>query len=65
MYNPFILENKVIVISRAASGIACQCSIRCSKMGVKQILLDMNEAGLEETITMVEHPKSISSSFRL
>ena len=57
MYNPFTLENKVIVISGAASGIARQCAISCSKMGAKLILLDMNETGLEETMTMVERPE--------
>lgn len=57
MYNPFTLENKVIVISGAASGIARQCAVSCSKMGAKLILLDMNETGLEETMTMVERPE--------
>lgn len=57
MYNPFTLENKVIVISGAASGIARQCAISCSKMGAKLILLDINEAGLEETMTMMERPE--------
>lgn len=55
-FNPFSLENKVIVISGAASGIARQCAISCSKMGAKLILLDLNEEGLRETITMVERP---------
>lgn len=54
-YNPFSLKGKNIVISGAASGIARQCAISCSKMGAKLILLDMNEAGLEETLLMVDH----------
>ena len=56
LYNPFSLEGKVIVISGAASGIARQCAISCSKMGAKLILLDMNDEGLKETITMVDSP---------
>ena len=56
MYNPFTLENKVIVISGAASGIGRQCAISCSKMGAKLILLDLNEIGLQETLTMVDRP---------
>lgn len=56
-FNPFSLENKVIVISGAASGIARQCAISCSKMGAKLILLDLNEEGLKETMTMVERPE--------
>lgn len=56
-FNPFSLEDKVIVISGAASGIARQCAISCSKMGAKLILLDLNEDGLKETMGMVERPK--------
>lgn len=56
-FNPFSLEGKTIVISGAASGIARQCSISCSKMGAKLILLDLNEEGLKETLTMVERPE--------
>ncbi len=55
-YNPFSLEGKNIVISGAASGIGRQCAVSCSNMGAKLILLDMNEAGLNETLTMVERP---------
>ena len=56
-FNPFTLEGKNIVISGAASGIGRQCAINCSKMGAKLILLDLNEAGLNETLTMVERPE--------
>jgi len=55
-FNPFSLEGKVIVISGAASGIARQCAVSCSKMGAKLILLDLNEDGLKETMAMVERP---------
>ena len=56
-FNPFSLEGKVIVISGAASGIARQCAISCSKMGARLILLDLNEEGLKETMEMVERPE--------
>lgn len=56
-FNPFSLEGKVVVISGAASGIARQCAISCSKIGAKLILLDLNEEGLKETMTMVDRPK--------
>lgn len=56
-FNPFSLEGKVVVISGAASGIARQCAINCSKMGARLILLDLNEVGLKETMGMVERPK--------
>ena len=54
-FNPFSLNDKIIVISGAASGIGRQCAITCSKMGAKLILLDLNEAGLKETIQLVEN----------
>ena len=54
VFNPFSLVGKNIVISGAASGIARQCAISCSKMGARLILLDLNEEGLKETMTMVE-----------
>lgn len=57
MFNPFSLDGKVVVISGAASGIARQCAISCSKMGAKLILLDLNEDGLKETMAMVESPE--------
>lgn len=53
-FNPFSLKGKNIVISGAASGIARQCAISCSKMGARLILLDLNGEGLEETVTMLE-----------
>lgn len=56
-FNPFSLEGKVIVISGAASGIARQCAINCSKMGARLILLDLNAEGLQETMGMVERPE--------
>lgn len=57
VFNPFSLEGKTIVISGAASGIARQCAISCSVMGAKLILLDINEEGLKETMTMVVRPE--------
>ena len=54
VFNPFSLEGKNIIISGAASGIARQCAISCSKMGARLILLDMNEDGLNETMAMVD-----------
>ena len=56
-FNPFSLHGKNIVISGAASGIARQCAIDCSKMGAKLILLDLNGEGLAETLTMMERPE--------
>lgn len=57
-FNPFALDNKVVAISGAASGIGRQCAINCSKMGAKLILLDLNEVGLKETMAMVANPEN-------
>jgi len=54
-FNPFTLKGKNIVISGAASGIARQCAISCSKMGANLILLDINEEGLKETMSLVSN----------
>ena len=56
-FNPFSLKGKNIVISGAASGIARQCAINCSKMGAKLVLFDLNGEGLAETMTMLERPE--------
>ena len=55
VFNPFSLNGKNIVISGAASGIARQCAINCSKMGAKLILLDINEEGLKETLGLLDN----------
>lgn len=54
LFNPFTLKDKVVVISGAASGIARQCAISCSKMGAKLMLFDLNEEGLKETVGMLD-----------
>ena len=57
LFNPFSLKDKVVVISGAASGIARQCAISCSKMGARLILLDLNGVGLAETMKLVDSPE--------
>ena len=53
MNNPFLLEDKHILITGASSGIGRQCAISCSKMGAKVILIDRDSINLEETIRML------------
>lgn len=52
-----MLDDKVVAISGAASGIGRQCAVNCSKMGAKLVLLDLNEGGLIETMKLVERPE--------
>ena len=53
MYNPFSLIDKTVLITGAASGIGRYVAIETSKMGAKLVLLDINEAGLDQTLSML------------
>ena len=55
-YNPFSLENKVIIVTGASSGIGAQCAIDCSKMGAKVVLVARNEERLKNTLELCEDP---------
>lgn len=56
MYNPFSLENKVIIVTGASSGIGAQCAIDCSKMGARVVLVARNEERLKQTLEECEEP---------
>lgn len=53
-YNPFNLQNKVIIVTGASSGIGAQCAIDCSKMGAKVVLIARNEERLNQTLNQME-----------
>lgn len=52
-YNPYSLENKTILITGAAGGIGRQTAIECSKLGAIVILTDVNQDGLQETLSLL------------
>ena len=54
MFNPFSLENKVIIVTGASSGIGAQCAIDCSKMGARVVLVARNEERLKQTLEQCE-----------
>lgn len=53
-YNPFSLEGKTILVTGAAGGIGRATSLECAKLGATLVLTDINEAGLQETLTQLE-----------
>lgn len=57
MYNPFSLEGKTILVTGAGSGIGRATAVECSKMGASVILVDINEAGALETMSMLDGVK--------
>lgn len=52
-YNPFSLENKVILITGASSGIGRAIAVECSKLGATIIASGRNEQRLYETLEML------------
>ncbi|RGS35985.1 SDR family NAD(P)-dependent oxidoreductase [Bacteroides cellulosilyticus] len=52
--NPFSLENKIILVTGASSGIGAQCAIDFSRMGAKVILIARNIECLKQTLSKME-----------
>ncbi len=59
-YNPFSLENKVILVTGASSGIGRTTAIECSKMGASVIITARNEIRLKETFDTLDRSKGQS-----
>lgn len=53
-YNPFSLENKVILVVGASSGMGRKIALDCSKMGAKVIVSSRNESKLNELVSEME-----------
>ena len=52
--NPFSLENKIILVTGASSGIGAQCALDFSRMGAKVILIARNIECLKQTLSKME-----------
>lgn len=52
--NPFLLENKNIIITGASSGIGRQTAISCSRMGANVFLIARNKERLDETLFQMQ-----------
>jgi NAD(P)-dependent dehydrogenase (short-subunit alcohol dehydrogenase family) len=50
------LQDKVVVITGAGSGIGRALAVSAAKMGAKLCLSDWNEAGLAETVALTQLP---------
>ena len=53
-YNPFSLEDKIILITGASSGIGQKTAIECSKMGAKMVVTGRNAERLQDTFAQLE-----------
>lgn len=54
MSNIFDLTGKYVLVTGAASGIGRCVAVEASKLGANMILVDLNEAGLQDTLAMLE-----------
>lgn len=63
--SPFNLDGKRILITGAGSGIGRACAVMASGMGAEVILLDINDKGLTETLSLIESDKKVSFSIDL
>src|SRR5579862_2413528 len=48
------LENKVALITGASSGIGCESALLFAKEGAKIVVVDVNNAGGEQTVSMIK-----------
>lgn len=53
-FNPFSLVGKTVIVTGASSGIGRQCSIDCSRMGARIVLIGRNENRLAETLSLMD-----------
>lgn len=54
MNNPFSLENKILLVTGASSGIGRATAVECARMGATVILTGRNADRLDETLGMLE-----------
>lgn len=54
MDNPFLLNEKTILVTGASSGIGRGIAVACSKMGARLVITGRNEKRLDETYNQLE-----------
>ena len=65
MSSIFDLTGKTILITGAASGIGRCVAVEASKLGANMILVDLNEAGLQESLAMLADGKHTIVKWKL
>ncbi len=55
--NLFRLDDKLVIVTGASSGIGRQCAISCSDMGARVVLLGRNSERLNETLSFMTAPE--------
>ncbi|GAF03269.1 SDR family NAD(P)-dependent oxidoreductase [Saccharicrinis fermentans] len=53
--HPFTLNDKLVLVTGASSGIGRQCAITCSRLGAVVVLLGRDENRLSETMEAMHH----------
>lgn len=53
---PFTLEGKRILVTGAGGGIGRSIAVTASRLGATVELLDISAAGMEETLSLLDHP---------
>lgn len=53
-YNPFSLRGKTVLVTGAGSGIGRAISVAAYKMGATVVMVDINDAGMQETSALME-----------
>ena len=53
-YNPFSLSDKRILVTGAGSGIGRAVAVEASMLGATMVMLDINPAALEETLSLLD-----------
>jgi NAD(P)-dependent dehydrogenase (short-subunit alcohol dehydrogenase family) len=64
-FNPMDLTGKRILITGASSGIGRACAVMASQLGASCVLVARNEAGLSETLALMNTEVSLRHSFAL
>lgn len=56
-YNPFSLDDKLILVTGASSGIGRQCAVACSFFGARVVLFGRDPARLDTTLQLMKEPE--------